>query len=194
MDSSTLVTGNPRVSQEALAASMSSLPPSNGDEDHLADFTDPNVDAGAALSEVTSELTAARSQYMQTNPSRPIYRVTSLTTLMTDTLADSLSTMVANILLLPLEALLVRSVAFTYLNTADGAAYSAMGLQKEIYPLGSWLGNGLRGGRAMDYGRKMILCFGVDMLLSLATWQATTGVAWWMGKRKLKRGKGQERV
>ncbi|KAI4263791.1 MAG: hypothetical protein L6R42_001080 [Xanthoria sp. 1 TBL-2021] len=131
-------------------------------------------------------ITAPRSLYRTKDTSKPTYRVTPLTTLMADTLATSLSTIVADVILLPLEALLVRSVALTYLNTPSGAAYSTMGLRSEIYPLGSWAGMGLRGGRVMDYVRKMTLCLGVDMLLRFAVWQATAGAAWWVGKKKFK--------
>lgn len=131
-------------------------------------------------------ITAPRSLYRTKDTSKPTYRVTHLTTLMADTLATSLSTIVADVVLLPLEALFVRSVALTYLNTSSGAAYSTMGLRNEIYPLGSWAGMGLRGGRVMDYVRKMTLCLGVDMLLRFAAWQATAGAAWWVGKKKFK--------
>ncbi|KAI4286290.1 MAG: hypothetical protein L6R38_000056 [Xanthoria sp. 2 TBL-2021] len=134
-------------------------------------------------------ITAPRSLYRTKDTSKPTYRVTHLTTLMADTFATSLSTIVADVLLLPLEALFVRSVALTYLNTPSGAAYSTMGLRNEIYPLGSWAGMGLRGGRVMDYVRKMALCLGVDMLLRFAVWQATAGAAWWVGKKRFKWGR-----
>ncbi|KAI4246576.1 MAG: hypothetical protein L6R40_001939 [Gallowayella cf. fulva] len=116
-------------------------------------------------------------------PSQATYHVTRLTTLAAGTLTVSLSKMLADILLLPLEALFIRSVALAYLDTADGASYAAMGLRQEIYPLGSWFGTALRGGRAMDYVRKMTLCFGLDMLLGFGAWQVTAGAAWWVGQK-----------
>ncbi|KAI4102317.1 MAG: hypothetical protein LQ339_004672 [Xanthoria mediterranea] len=129
-------------------------------------------------------ITAPRSFYRPTDPSKPTYRVTQFSTLMVNTLATTLSSIAADILLLPLEALFVRSVASTYLNTPCGAAYSTMGLRHEIYPLRSWAGMGLGGGRVMDYVRKMMLCFGVDILLRFAVWQATAEAAWWVGEKK----------
>ncbi|KAL8914605.1 MAG: hypothetical protein Q9171_000786 [Xanthocarpia ochracea] len=129
-------------------------------------------------------ITPPRCQCKPKNLSKPTYRVTGLTTLMAETLATSLSTIVADVLLLPLEALFVRSVALAHLDTAGGAAYSAMGLRNEIYPLGSWFGTGLRGGRPIDYVREMVLCFGVDMLLGFLAWQTTAGAVWWVVKRQ----------
>ncbi|KAL8999306.1 MAG: hypothetical protein Q9169_001851 [Polycauliona sp. 2 TL-2023] len=205
---------NPRVPEETLSVSNgdeyhvaypnvdagaaspgAASEPSNPSRGHSEAAAERGVSPRASRSSSTEQqndadgsnvhLTLDRSQSKRTNLSKPMYRANELTTFMTHTLARSLSTIVGNILLLPLEALLVRSVAFAYLNTAEGAAHSATGLRNEIYPLRSWLGNGLRGGRAMDYVRKMVLCFGVDMLLSFAMWQVTTGAAW-IGMRKIK--------
>ncbi|KAL8869971.1 MAG: hypothetical protein Q9198_007746 [Flavoplaca austrocitrina] len=116
------------------------------------------------------------------------HRVTQLTVLMANTAAQSISNIVTDILMMPLEALLVRSIALTYLNMPRGAAWSAMGFRNDIYPLGSWLGMGLRGWNGMDYVKKMVLCLGVDMVLSFAAWQTTAGAAWWFGKKKFKWG------
>ncbi|KAL8773110.1 MAG: hypothetical protein Q9209_001786 [Squamulea sp. 1 TL-2023] len=137
-------------------------------------------------------LTAPRSwrePTKSTDSSMPTYRVTYLTALMAETVAGSLSTLIADLTLLPLEALFVRSVALAYLDTAGGASYSNMGLRNDIYPLGSWFGMGLRSGRAMDYVRKMVLCFGIDMLLNFGLWQMTAGTAWWFGRKRFRWGK-----
>lgn len=202
----------PNTSHEALVARTSSASAQDGHEDlvelsdgatasdppspernHRAADSERNITRRASRSGSNdwqadvegSELgiTAPRSFYFPTDPSKPAYRVTQFSTLMVDTLATTLSSIVADILLLPLEALLVRSVASTYLNTPSGAVYSTMGLRHEIYPLRSWAGMGLGGGRIMDYVRKMTLCLGVDILLRLAVWQATVGAAWWWGRR-----------
>ncbi|CAO1596565.1 hypothetical protein XANCAGTX0491_000402 [Xanthoria calcicola] len=212
----TSVPERPNISNEALVARTSSASAQDAQEDLLVELSDgatasdppsPERNHRAAGSERDvirrasrsgsndwqadvegSELgiTAPRSFYRPTDHSKPTYRVTQLSTFMVDTLATSLSAIVVDILLLPLEALLVRSVASTYLNTPSGAAYSTMGLRHEIYPLRSWAGMGLGGGRVMDYVRKMMLCLGVDMLLRLAVWQATAGAAWWVGKKRSK--------
>ncbi|KAI4279591.1 MAG: hypothetical protein LQ337_000176 [Flavoplaca oasis] len=129
------------------------------------------------------QLTLPRAHRKRIDPPKQEHRVTQLTILMANTVAQSISNIVTDILMMPLEALLVRSIALTYLNTSRGAAWSAMGFHNDIYPLGSWLGMGLRSGNGMDYVRKMVLCLGVDMVLSFAAWQTTAGAAWWFGKK-----------
>ncbi|KAI4258312.1 MAG: hypothetical protein LQ352_001250 [Teloschistes flavicans] len=114
--------------------------------------------------------------------SKPCHRVTNLSSGPADTMAFSVSTMVASIILLPLETLLVRSVATAYLTTSGPSSASCYWLREEIYPTGSWFGMGLRGGRAMDYARKMVLCFGMEMVLGYGVWQIGAGVTWWIGK------------
>ncbi|KAL8692972.1 MAG: hypothetical protein Q9224_003849 [Gallowayella concinna] len=134
-------------------------------------------------------ITSPRSKNDAQIASTPTYHVTCLSTLMANTLTVSLSTVVADILLLPLEALFVRSVTLAYLDTASGASYAAMGLRNEIYPLGSWFGLGLRGGSALEYARKMALCFGVNMLLRFGVWQLNAGATWWIGRKYYRWGK-----
>lgn len=209
----TSVLERPNTSHEALVARTSSASAQDGHEElvelsdgatasdppspernHRAAGSERNISRRASRSGSNdwqadvegSELgiTAPRSFYRPTDSAKPTYRVTQFSTFMVDTLATTLSSIVADILLLPLEALFVCSVASTYLNTPSGAVYSTMGLRHEIYPLRSWAGMGLGGGRVMDYVRKMTLCLGVDMLLRLAVWQATAGVAWWVGEKK----------
>lgn len=114
--------------------------------------------------------------------SRPTHRVTLLTNFATSTISALISTTITHALLLPLEALLVRSVAFAYLSSAGNGLESSLRLRNEIYPLGTWFGMGLRGGGAMDYARKMILCFGMEMAVGYGVWQIAAGGAWWLGK------------
>ncbi|KAL8808343.1 MAG: hypothetical protein Q9182_000163 [Xanthomendoza sp. 2 TL-2023] len=117
-------------------------------------------------------------------PLMPRYHVTGLSTLLANAMTLSLSTAITDMLLLPLDALFVRSVALAYLDTAGaGASHAAMGLRDEIYPLGSWLGIGLRGGSPWEYARKIALCFGVEMLLRCTAWQITAGATWWVGRK-----------
>ncbi|KAL8656909.1 MAG: hypothetical protein Q9226_002444 [Calogaya cf. arnoldii] len=198
-DSAALIPDNPGISNEAHVAGMLPVSTNDSHEDRLAELDD---NAEAAFSENDSDPSYSERGYPTTDctrvissqcksrsSSRPVSLVTTLTTCMADTLTTSLSDLVADILLLPLEGLLVRSVALTYLTTPGGAAFSAMGLRNEIYPLGSWLGTGVGSGRAMDYVRKLVIFFGADMLLSFMIWQATAGATWWVGKRKFKWGR-----
>ncbi|KAL9605143.1 MAG: hypothetical protein Q9219_000077 [cf. Caloplaca sp. 3 TL-2023] len=118
--------------------------------------------------------------------SRPSHRVTFLTNVLANTMAVNLATVLTYTLTLPLEAFFVRSVALRYLSTGGGgggALHSSRWLRNEIYPLTSWFGMGLRGGRAMDYAGKMVLCLGTEMALSYGVWQINAGVVWLMGTR-----------
>ncbi|KAI4128658.1 MAG: hypothetical protein LQ341_006655, partial [Variospora aurantia] len=77
---------------------------------------------------------------------RPTHRVTHLTASMSTMMAVCLSTTFAHVVCLPLETIFLRSVALAYLDTTLGTPW-ASGLRKEIYPMASWFGMGLRGGR-----------------------------------------------
>ena len=123
------------------------------------------------------------NRFLYHDDSRPTHRVTLLTNIVADTMAANLATLFTHVLFLPLETLLVRSVALAYLNSAGGSTDSSRWLRSEMYPLGSWFGMGLRGGRAMDYAWKMALCLGVEMALGYGVWQVGAGAAWWLGRK-----------
>ncbi|KAL8843589.1 MAG: hypothetical protein Q9170_000093 [Blastenia crenularia] len=116
--------------------------------------------------------------------SKPTHRVTLLTSYMASFMAVNLSSICAQVLVLPLETLFVRSIVLAYSNTAGGASQSSLWLCNETYPLGSWFGMGLKSGRAMDYARKMTLCFGLEVAFGYGIWQIGAGVAWWYGKTR----------
>lgn len=130
-----------------------------------------------------SKLAPTLAQYLYTfhETSRPTHRVTLLSNFATNAISFLLSDVITQTLLLPLEALLVRSVALAYLSNSDGGSTSSLWLRNEIYPLGSWFGMGLRGGRAMDYARKMTLCFAMEMAVGYGVWQIGVGAAWRLG-------------
>ncbi|KAL8695490.1 MAG: hypothetical protein Q9218_000068 [Villophora microphyllina] len=186
---------------------------SGEDESHSPDFQTDHMDGAVETTTmqneneattVQSELRHSANGYPRTglalgerglvlygphDESKPSHRVTFLSSSLVDSMAFSLSTVVANIILLPLETLFLRSVALTYLNTPGLSPASSHWLRQEVYPKGSWFGMGLRGGRATDYARKMVLCFGMEMALSYGVWQVGAGVTWWVGKWWFRWGK-----
>ncbi len=119
---------------------------------------------------------------------QPIHRITVLSAYAADALANHLAAHLADIICLPLEALFVRSLALAFLSSprANPAAQAAAArLRVEVFPLGSWCGMGLRGGwRGVgDYAGKMVLASGLELGISMAVWQAFTGIAWMSGRR-----------
>lgn len=118
----------------------------------------------------------------------PYYRITTLTAQPADSMAQQLSGYITDILLFPLEALYVRSVARSFLSSpaaSVGAKAAAERWKGEVYPLGGWFGMGLRGGwrGVADYAGKMVLVQGLEVAIGLAVWQASVGLSWWVGRR-----------
>ncbi|KAL8701290.1 MAG: hypothetical protein Q9201_004990 [Fulgogasparrea decipioides] len=130
--------------------------------------------------------------YITKDKEGPMHHVTNLSGGILDMLEYGLANIITDILLLPLEALFVRSLAVAYLGrrgVTDDPKPALWLLRDGIYPVGSWFGVGLRGGRMMDYVTKMVLCFGMDMALSYGIWQVSAGVSWWVGKKFFRWGR-----
>ncbi|KAL8821813.1 MAG: hypothetical protein Q9223_000225 [Gallowayella weberi] len=176
------------ASEEWLDSSLISRPSpprtdSQGGSDPLASQSGSD-DWQANIEGSELGITSPKPKHDAQIPLMPRYHVTILSTLLSRAMTMNLSICIADILLLPLDALYARSVALAYLDTAGaGASYAAMGLGNEIYPLGSWLGFGLRGGSPWEYARKIALCFGLEMLIRGAAWQLTAGATWWVGRK-----------
>lgn len=130
-----------------------------------------------------------------TSPSTPghkpiyysYYRITTLTAQAADSMAQHLSCCIADIILFPLEALYVRSVALSFLSSpaaSEGAMAAAERWKGEVYPLGGWFGMGLKGGwrGVADYAGKMVLVQGMQLGIGFAVWQASVGLSWWVGR------------
>ena len=118
----------------------------------------------------------------------PYYRITTLTAQAAESMSQHLSSYITEILLLPLEALYMRSVALSFLSSPSanlGAKMAAERWKGEVYPMGGWFGMGLRGGwrGAGDYVGKMVLLEGLEMGIGFAVWQACMGLSWWVGRR-----------
>ena len=121
------------------------------------------------------------------NGYNPYHRVTTLTAQAADSMVQHLAGHITDILLLPLEALYVRSVALSFLSSPAatvGGKLVAERWKGEVYPLGWWFGTGLRRGwRGVgDYVGKMVLVQGIEMGIGFAVWQAGVGLSWWVGK------------
>ena len=127
--------------------------------------------------------------YIMRKLDSPYHRITALTAYAADSIAHHVSAQITDLLFLPIETLFVRSLAMAFLTSprADPQAQAAAARWKsEIYPLGGWCGLGRQGGwRAMgDYAGKMMLVFGMEMGINFAIWQACTGAAWVVGRRR----------
>lgn len=118
----------------------------------------------------------------------PYYRITTLTAQAADSMAQHLSSYITHILLYPLEALYVRSVALSFLSSPAanvGAKLVAERWKGEVYPLGGWFGMGLRGGwrGVADYVGKMVLVQGLEMGNGFAVWQVSVILSSWIGRK-----------
>ena len=117
----------------------------------------------------------------------PKHRVTALTSYPSEMLVQHLSYLATDLLLLPLEAAYLRSIALGFLGAPlgnrEGAADAAGWLNGQVFPMGTWFGYGLGRSGARDYGRKMILCLGMETMVGFSIWQLGIGAAWWAGRR-----------
>lgn len=122
------------------------------------------------------------------------HHVTALTSHMADALAMHLSTHIADLLFLPLEASFVRSVALGFLSTAAirSPTSSALGLRSQVIPLGRWFGMGIRPGASFHYIKNLTLCAALEVVAGLGIWQLSTGTAWYIGWKWFGWGKRED--
>ena len=120
---------------------------------------------------------------------QPYHRVTLLSAHAADTMAEHLSRRFADLLFLPLEALFVRSVAYTFWQ-APGLAVGGRGAagrwKGDVFPMGGWFGTGFKAGGwrgAGEYAGKMLLIWGLQVGTNFALWELTTGYMWVAGRR-----------
>lgn len=133
-------------------------------------------------------------------PGGPRHRVTALTAHLADAMGSHISTHLADILFFPLETLFIRSVARNFLSLPLLSSSSPLAasslflvpvhapavadrLRAEVFPLETWFGAGLRGGRSrmMDYAGRLALCTGLEVGLGYVVWQVGAGLVWWLG-------------
>ena len=90
-----------------------------------------------------------------------------------------LSSHLADLLFLPLEALFVRSVALGFLFTAEKKLPSGplIPLRSEVIPLGCWFGMGIRPGGVSQYLKNLAFCGALEVAVGLGVWQLSTGVS-----------------
>ena len=107
------------------------------------------------------------------------YRTSSLSTHAADTLRHHIQCVARGFLFIPLESMYARSLVNAYLGYLASRFRVHAPL---VYPPGSWCGAGsllLRG----VYMRNLLLCTGAEVAVSYGVWQASTGIAWWIGKK-----------
>ncbi|KAL9591094.1 MAG: hypothetical protein Q9203_000093 [Teloschistes exilis] len=168
---------------ESTASAENELDSSNSRPERAAGLREPTASLnGVRNSTEGSSSVGLDNGSIVHDKSKASHRVTKLSQCLAENMTISVSSMVADIILLPFETLLVRSVAITYLATPGLSPTSSHWIREQIYPTGSWFGMGLRGGQAMDYARKMALCFGMEMVLGYGVWQIGAGVTWGVGK------------
>lgn len=110
------------------------------------------------------------------------HHVTALSSHTADALAMHLSTHLADLLFLPLEALFVRSVALGFLSAATGSpSGSVLGLRTQVIPLCRWFGPGSSPGSSFRYIKNLVLCGAVEAAVGFGIWQLSAGAAWLMG-------------
>ena len=128
-------------------------------------------------------------EFRQVDSKEPMHRVTLLSGYMADMLASHLAQYVAELLCLPIQALLVRTVALGFLAAAgptSSAPTSALGLTRTVYPPTAWFGLGPRGAGwrgVADYAAKMVLCSAVEAAVGCGVWQLGTLTCFWVGRR-----------
>ncbi|KAI9871875.1 MAG: hypothetical protein M1830_002347 [Pleopsidium flavum] len=125
----------------------------------------------------------------QSDSKEPKRRVTVLSGHIADALASHLAYSASKILCLPLEALLMRTIALGFLAAAKptpSAQTTALGLRQQVYPLNAWFGLGLRGAGwngVGDYVAKMMLCSAVEAAMGFGVWQLGSTACFWIGTR-----------
>lgn len=115
----------------------------------------------------------------------PNHRITTLTAQAADSMAQHLAGCITDVLLLPLEALYVRSVALWFL-CSPAAGFGATALaERWVYPLDTWFGDSSREGwrGVADYVGKMVLVQGLERGIGIAVWQVSVGLSWWVGRK-----------
>ncbi|MCJ1471836.1 hypothetical protein MMC13_000477 [Lambiella insularis] len=120
------------------------------------------------------------------------HRLTALTLFASDSLAQHLVSDLINVLRLPVEAYLARSIALAYLTRgalapSSSAATTAPALGRMVYPRNTWFGAGLQAGGWAGvgvYAGKMALCVGLESVVGFCVWQMGFQVAWWAGRRR----------
>lgn len=113
------------------------------------------------------------------------HRVTALTAFKADALALHLSTHLADLLFLPVEAFFVRSVARTFLSATSNTA--TMGLsadwRAQVFRRTPWSGWRIGPGGIRSYVTNMALCGVLELTIGMGVRQLSSGVAWLMGRK-----------
>lgn len=125
-------------------------------------------------------------QRLARRPPPQVHRVTALSNHPSDAMASHVSSLLATAILLPLEALYLRSLATSFLASARPGA---IGLRADIRGVGAWFGGegGIWG--MGEYAGTMLLLLGLQGVVSSVVWSFGTGTAIWLGRRAFGWGK-----
>ena len=180
---------NLRSNEEVANASPSSPSTSTPDPTSLFSYPPTRPTTPGPSVEIVTSFAPASDDGHTIKPltRQPQHRITALTAYAADSMASHLSSHLTDLLFLPLEALLVRSLAIAFLSSPAArteAQIAVMRWNREIYPIRGWFGMELRGGwrGVADYAGKMVLVSGMEAGISMAIWQACTGFSWWCGR------------
>ena len=179
--------------------------PVQADEDNVPDINGTHVETSVPIESFISRNDQGFHAYSETSSStpfertRPYQRITLLSEFAADSMTLHLTNLLAGLVLLPLEARFVRTVA---LNFGRARVHGVAGQggsnfpMPEIYSPGSWFGLGFRAGgwRGVSrYAGKMFLVWGIQVGIGFALWQVGMAYAWWRGRRVYKWGEGRPR-
>ena len=157
--------------------------------------TNPSAIMPTATEPTTQDQPLTHHNHRQSDPKESKHRVTVLSGYMADTLASYLATHITKFLCLPMEALLVRTIALSYIAVAQPirpARTAVHSLTHMVYPPNAWFGLGLRaaGWRGVaDYAAKMVLCSALEGLVGYGVWQVGAMCCFWIGGKWFRWGR-----
>ena len=142
--------------------------------------------------------TTSYASFESRSEAKSHHRVTLLSHFAADSMTLVLTTHLTHLLLLPLEARFVRSVALNF-GSAKVLDPTSRGIvnfsRNEIYSPTTWFGLGLRAGGWRGVGRyagKMFLVWGIQVAVGFAFWQIGAAYSWWRGLSRYKWGAEQK--
>ena len=110
--------------------------------------------------------------------------MTALTLHSSNALSGHFAVVLASLIGMPLESIFLRSLSRSFIASRTPVSGSSW-LNRQIYPLNTWFSLGLRpsGWRGvLDYGSKVLLCMGLDIVIGLEVWRIGGNAAWWAGR------------
>jgi hypothetical protein len=166
----------------------SSEGPANGREEVVEQLSSEITAARATVAEVDTIVTEIarlireeedqseqqQDETQRKNDKRPQHRVTTLSNFSSDAFASHAARLITTVIVMPLDTLLVRSLAIMFLGPSP--------LARNVRPCFSWAG--------WRYNATLLGLFGMQALVSSMIWGFGTTVAIGLGKYKYQWGRG----